>query len=85
MSTRFWIKSWRKSRNDKNYTANLGTGWTDDKGVIRCDLDALPIPDDKGRVTFFLEVQKDRDEQPRQGNRPAARDEDSIPFAPEVR
>lgn len=28
---------------------------------------------------------KAKDEQPRQGNRPAARDDDGIPFIPEVR
>lgn len=85
MSTRYEIKAWRKSRNDKAYTVRIGSAWTDDKGVIRLDFDALPITDDKGRVGCFLEVPRERDEQPRQGNRPATRDDDSIPFAAEFR
>ena len=86
MTTRYEIKAWRKSRNDKAYTVRIGSAWTDDKGVIRLDFDASPVVDDKGRVTAFLEVPRERDEQPRQGNRPAARDDDdSIPFAAEFR
>ena len=80
MSTRYEIKAWRKSRNDKAYTVRIGSAWTDDKGIIRLDFDASPVVDDKGRVTAFLEVPREREEQPRQGNRPAARDEDSVPF-----
>ena len=79
MSTRYEIKAWRKSRNDKAYTVRIGSAWTDDKGIIRLDFDASPIVDDKGRVTAFLEVPRERDD--RQGSRPAARDDDSeIPF-----
>jgi hypothetical protein len=62
MSTRYEIKSWRKSANDKAYTVRLGSAWTDQKGVLRLAFDALPLPDEQGRVACFLEEPRERTE-----------------------
>lgn len=82
--SRMEAKAWRKSHNGKAYIVKIGHSWTNDKGVINVELDAYPVPDDKGKVTFFLEVPRERDDAPRQGSRPAARPrddlEDSVPF-----
>lgn len=80
MSTRYEIKAWRKSRNDKAYTVRIGSAWTDDKGVIRMDFDASPIADDKGRVTAFLEVPREREEAPPRKGLAARGDDSEIPF-----
>lgn len=61
MSTRYDLKTWRKSANGKAYTVRLGSAWTDDKGTIRLAFDALPLPDENGRVQAFLEVTRERD------------------------
>jgi hypothetical protein len=95
MSTRYEIKAWRKSANDKAYTVRLGSAWTDQKGVLRLAFDALPLPDEQGRVSCFLEEPRERAEQGTQGfarqmspSGPALKSgaggaanlEDSIPF-----
>ena len=67
MSTRYEIKAWRKSANDKAYTVRLGSAWTDQKGVLRLAFDALPLPDEQGRVSCFLEEPRERTEQGAQG------------------
>jgi hypothetical protein len=67
MSTRYEIKAWRKSANDKAYTVRLGSAWTDQKGVLRLAFDALPLPDEQGRVSCFLEEPRERAEQGAQG------------------
>ena len=64
MTTRYDIKAWRKSANDKAYTIRLGSAWTDQKGVLRLAFDALPIPDADGRVQCFLEEPRERDAAP---------------------
>ena len=61
MSTRMDIKSWRKSRNGKAYAIRIGSTWTNDKGVTYLEFDALPLPDEQGRVSCFLEVPRERD------------------------
>jgi hypothetical protein len=61
MTARYEIKAWRKSANDKAYTVRLGSAWTDQKGVLRLAFDALPLPDEQGRVSCFLEVPRERD------------------------
>jgi hypothetical protein len=58
--SRFDIKSWRKSVNGKAYTIRIGSAWTDQKGVLRLQFDALPVADDKGQVQAFLEAQGER-------------------------
>jgi len=95
MSTRYEIKAWRKSANDKAYTVRLGSAWTDQKGVLRLAFDALPLPDEQGRVSCFLEEPRERAEPGVQGfarqmapSGPALKSgaggavnlEDSIPF-----
>lgn len=72
MTTRYEIKAWRKSANDKAYTVRIGSAWTDQKGVLRLAFDALPIPDENGRVQCFLEEPRERDASPSPSERPAA-------------
>jgi hypothetical protein len=67
MSNRMDIKSWRKSRNGKAYAIRIGSTWTNDKGVTYLEFDALPLPDEQGRVSCFLEVPRDRDASPSAG------------------
>jgi hypothetical protein len=62
MTARYEIKAWRKSANDKAYTVRLGSAWTDQKGVLRLAFDALPLPDEQGRVSCFLEEPRERAE-----------------------
>ena len=56
------IKSWRKSRNGKAYAVRIGSTWTNDKGVTYLEFDALPLPDEQGRVSCFLEEPRERAE-----------------------
>ncbi len=94
MSTRMDIKSWRKSRNGKAYAIRIGSTWTNDKGVTYLEFDALPLPDEQGRVSCFLEEPRERAEPGVQGfarqmapsgaGKPSQLN-DSIPFAPEWR
>ena len=63
MSTRMDIKTWRKSRNGKAYAIRIGSTWTNDKGVTYLEFDALPLPDEQGRVSCFLEEPRERTEQ----------------------
>jgi hypothetical protein len=95
MSNRMDIKSWRKSRNGKAYAIRIGSTWTNEKGVTYLEFDALPLPDEQGRVSCFLEEPRERTEQGAQGfarqmapSGPALKSgaggaanlEDSIPF-----
>jgi hypothetical protein len=61
------IKSWRKSRNGKAYAIRIGSTWTNDKGVTYLEFDALPLPDEQGRVSCFLEEPRERTEPGAQG------------------
>jgi hypothetical protein len=60
MSNRMDIKSWRKSRNGKAYAVRIGSTWTNDKGVTYLEFDALPLPDEQGRVSCFLEQPREQ-------------------------
>jgi len=60
LSTRMDVKSWRKSRNGKAYAIRIGSTWTNDKGVTYLEFDALPLPDEQGRVSCFLEEPRER-------------------------
>jgi hypothetical protein len=95
MSNRMDVKSWRKSRNGKAYAIRIGSTWTNDKGVTYIEFDALPLPDEQGRVSCFLEEPRERAEPGVQGfarqlapSGPALKSgaggavnlEDSIPF-----
>lgn len=83
MSTRMDIKSWRKSRNGKAYAIRIGSTWTNDKGVTYLEFDALPLPDEQGRVSCFLEEPRERVVElaasPKAARTPQAMD-DQIPF-----
>lgn len=79
--TRMDIKTWRKSANGKAYTVRVGSTWTDQKGVIRLNFDSLPLPDEKGVVSCFLEEPRERGDAS-QSSRSASNDldGDAIPF-----
>lgn len=47
------IKAWRKSANGKAYTIRIGSTWVDNKGVMRLNFDALPLPDERGKCRVF--------------------------------
>lgn len=53
MSKRFDICTPRKGRDDKTFWTRIGTAWQSDKG-IQLVFDALPIPDNEGRVVANL-------------------------------
>jgi hypothetical protein len=53
MSKRLDIMAPRKSRDGKTFWTRIGTAWEGDKG-IQLVFDALPIPDDQGRVVANL-------------------------------
>lgn len=79
--TRMDIKAWRKSANGKAYTIRVGSTWVDNKGVTRLNFDAMPLPDEKGQVSCFLEAPRDRDDVSQKSR--SASDEldgDKIPF-----
>lgn len=87
--TRFDIKAWRKSASGKAYTVRVGSTWTDKNGVTRLNFDALPLPDENGQVSCFLEAPRERGEsEPRQAKaegRHVDLGDDSIPFMMEWR
>ena len=87
MTTRYDLKTWRKSANGKAYTVRIGSAWTDDKGTIRLAFDALPLADENGRVQAFLEEPRERQGQGgessfgRSAPQPRGNDvDDDIPF-----
>lgn len=80
MTDRMDIKAWRKSRNDKAYTVRIGSAWTDNKGTLRLEFDALPLPDSEGRVSAFLEAQREREAPAPRGGRQSRITEDEVPF-----
>jgi hypothetical protein len=53
MSTRKDICTPRKKKDGGTYWVKIGTAWEGDKG-IQLVFDALPIPDDQGRVVANL-------------------------------
>lgn len=81
--TRMDIKTWRKGKSGKAYAIRIGSTWTDKNGAIRLEFDALPLPDEQGRVSCFLEAPRERGE-----DAPAAKSErrvaddldDSVPL-----
>jgi hypothetical protein len=83
MADRMDVKAWRKSRNGKAYTIRIGSTWTDQKGLMRIELDALPLPDAEGRVSMFLEEPRERDapsSKPDTSSKSDDLDRDGIPF-----
>lgn len=57
---RFDIMTPRKGREDKTFWTRIGTAWQGDKG-IQLVFDALPIPDNEGRVVANLFEPRERD------------------------
>lgn len=85
--SRFDLVSPRKAKDsDKTYFTKIGVAFPNRSGEgYTLSFEALPLPDAEGQVRVLMMPAKPKDEQPRQGNRPAARDDDEVPFAPETR
>ena len=84
--TRYDIKTWRKSASGKAYAIRIGSTWTDKNGVTRLNFDALPLPDEKGQVSCFLEEPRNSDAPRRDAGEGSRVDlDDSVPFASEWR
>jgi hypothetical protein len=84
--TRMDVKAWRKSANGKAYTIRIGSTWTDKNGVTRLNFDALPLPDEKGQVSCFLEAPRERDDAPAAKGEGRRVDlDDTVPFMMEWR
>lgn len=68
-----------RARGDRTYWVKIGAAWPNKNGPgYQVVLDALPIPDDKGRVVINLFVPKSRDEKPQQSG--GDKLDDEIPF-----
>lgn len=53
MTERMDVMVPRKGSDEKTYWSKVGVAWKGEKGW-RIDFDALPIPNDKGKVQAFL-------------------------------
>lgn len=67
---------------EKTFWVKIGSIWTKDDGSVSVELDALPVPDDSGRVVIKGFVPREKD-----GNKPAVNNAgtfkdmaDDIPF-----
>lgn len=81
--SRFDLVSPRKAKDsDKTYFTKVGVAFPNRSGDgFSLVFEALPLPDAEGQVRVLMMPAKERDERPqRQGNRPAGRDDDEIPF-----
>jgi hypothetical protein len=82
MSKRFDICTPRKKKDGGTYWVKIGTAWEGDKGT-QLVFDALPIPDNEGRVVANLfEPRNDASRNDRTGQAVSSRAEldDEIPF-----
>jgi hypothetical protein len=72
---RFDICTPRKSKDGKTFWTRIGTAWEGDKGT-QLVFDALPIPDNEGRVVANLFEPRQRED--RQQTQPSSFDD--VPF-----
>jgi hypothetical protein len=82
MSKRFDICTPRKKKDGGTYWVKIGTAWEGDKGT-QLVFDALPIPDNEGRVVANLfEPRNDAPRNDRTGQAVSSRADldDDIPF-----
>lgn len=79
MTERMMIKAWRKSASGKAYTVLIGSTWVDKNGVTRLNFDALPIADERGQVSCFLEARREADGAS-PAKSPSSGIDDDIPF-----
>ena len=86
MSGYFDAIQFKAGYNGKARPIRLGYAKPDQKGGWFVNLDALPLPDEQGRVSFKIVPQRERDAG--QSNAPASGGyamDDEIPFAAEWR
>lgn len=75
-----------RKRNEKTYWVRIGSAWPNKNGIgYQIVLDALPLPDDKGRVVINLFVPKQQDARsaPKRDHQAPLGDmdpDDSVPF-----
>ena len=65
---RYQLISPRPRKDGKTYWQSVGSAFTRDKGGFSLVFDALPLPDNEGRVTVLMTEPKERDQ--RQESRP---------------
>lgn len=59
MTTRYDCLSPRPGREGKTYWHKVGSAFQSRDGGMQVYLDSLPIPDDKGKVSFIIREAKD--------------------------
>ena len=81
MSRRMTIATPRKGKEGKTFWTNIGNAWFSDNGQIQLVFDALPIPDDQGRVVANLFEPRENNGQRTQTRQPQpAGYDDDPPF-----
>jgi hypothetical protein len=79
----FWdVGQFKKTQSGKNRFVKLGYAKQKDDGGFFVNLDALPLPDEQGRVSIAISPQRQRDDS-QQGYSNASQGgdmEDQIPF-----
>lgn len=82
--TRYDLLSPRKGRDDKTRWHKVGAAFPRDKGGFQLVFDALPLPDNEGRVTLMMWEAQDRDQPRQERQQEAPRGgqnlDDEIPF-----
>lgn len=81
MSTRKDIMTPRKKKDGGTYWVKIGTAWEGERGT-QLVFDALPIPDNEGRVVANLFEPRQPGEARHQSRAPAAADFDDDDFVP---
>lgn len=82
--TRYDLLSPRPRKDGKTFWAKIGAAFPKDNGGFSLVFDALPLPDNEGRVTVLMSEAKPREDAPRQRDTrrapPADNLDDEIPF-----
>jgi len=82
----FWdVGQFKKTASGKNRFVKLGYAKQKDDGGFFVNLDALPLPDEQGRVSIAISPPRQRDDYQQAKPQPQGGMDDEIPFAPEWR
>ena len=79
MAQRYDLISPRPGKEGKTFFTRVGTAFPREKGGFSLIFDALPLPDDKGRVSVLMVEPRVKDDRPQQPGK-AADLNDDIPF-----
>lgn len=78
MSQRYDLISPRPGKEGKSFFVRVGAAFARDKGGFSLIFDALPLPDDKGKVSVLMVEPREKRQEPQE---PRGGDlNDSIPF-----